>query len=294
MSNLKKIEEQLQSAPNVRAMLQLDIVQKRFIANYQATTRKTDGEARFQNETFALMEIINENPALQQADRFSIFAAIIKAGTTGLSFRDNKLYVMPGNNKTIKVQSSPAGKREMMENMENVKSFPEAQVVVKGDIFIVDKLNGVVVQHSSTDKSVEPTSLDNIVASYQRIKWTDGTINDVVVTHGELLKAKSKSKIKGELGVWGEWPGEAAKKTATNRAYNRYHKYPDGIITFGKDSDKEDEDNTADVSHQEVAATQETAPPPVQEEIQEAEVVAEEPKIEKKKKASGISDLINE
>lgn len=242
MSTLKKIEEQLENAPNIKSMLQLDVVQERFIANYSATTGKPDGVARFQSEAFAYMEIIADKPDLAKLPRFQHFAAIIKAGTTGLSFRDNKLYVMPGPNQTIKVQSSPAGKREMMENMPTIKQMPEAQLVMVGDVFTVDKLNGVVVKHETTPKSITDTSkLDNIVASYQRVYWKDGSVKDVVLYMSDLLKAKSKSKAQSEAGFWAQWPGEACKKVATNRAFRLYHKYPDNITVFGKDDDKEEE-----------------------------------------------------
>ena len=81
MSALKKIEEQLASAPSIKAMMQLNMVQERFIANYEAVTGKKDGSTRFQSEVFAYLEIVNDKPDLMKADRFSHFAAIIKAGT---------------------------------------------------------------------------------------------------------------------------------------------------------------------------------------------------------------------
>lgn len=255
MSNLKKIEEQLVKAPNLKSMLQLDFVQERFVANYQAITGRNDGPARFQSEMFAFLEIIHDKPDLAKADRFSLFAGIIKAGTTGLSFRDNKLYVMPGKNNTVKVQSSPAGKREMLERMPEIKQCPEPQLVVKGDKFIVNKLNGVILTHESTEKSVEAKTLDDIVASYQRIIWTDGHINDVIVLHQDLIKARAKSPAQSEQSFWATYPGEAAKKVATNRSYRLYHKYPDGLITFGKDQDKEEED-TQDVVHEDIPYSQ--------------------------------------
>ena len=227
------------------------------------------------------MEIVSEKPDLAKLPKFQHFAAIIKAGTTGLSFRDNKLYVMPGNNNTIKVQSSPAGKREMMENMAEIKQMPEPQLVLKGDEFVVNKLNGVIELHRSTAKSVECKSLDDIVAAYQRVLWNDGTINDVIIYHADLLKAKGKSKIKGDGGVWGEWPGEAAKKVSTNRAFRLYHKYPDNIVTFGADDDKAD-----DTSYQEVQSEESHSP---QEEVQEAQVVADKPK-----KATGMDEFLKD
>ena len=195
------------------------------------------------------MEILNDKPDLAKADRFSIFAAIVKSGTTGLSFRDNRLYVMPGPNNTVKVQSSPAGKREMMEMMEDVKKCPEPQVVLKGDKFVVDRLNNIITCHETTEKSVTEATLDNIVCSYQRLVYTNGDIIDVVVPHADLVKAKSKSKIKGDAGVWGDFPAEAAKKTATNRMFNKYHKYPQNVVTYGADADKEDD--TQDVGYSE-------------------------------------------
>lgn len=292
MSQLKKIEEQLERAPSIKAMLQIDFVQERFIANYQATTGKTDGPARFQSEAFAYMEIISEKPDLAALPKFQHFAAIIKAGTTGLSFRDNKLYVMPGKNKTIKVQSSPAGKREMMENMRTVKRFPEAQIVLKGDLFIEDKLNGVVIKHETTKETAKEATLDNIVCAYQRIYWADGTVNDIVVPKADLLKAKAKSPAQSEASFWAQWPGEACKKVATNRAYSRHHKYPDNLITYGVDSDKEEE-ATVDAPH-EVVQTPEPEPiaVPTPEEPTIVEPQAEPVKVVRK--GSNMASLMDE
>ena len=295
MSNLKKIEEQLNNAPSVRHAMQLSFVQDRFIANYQATTGKKDGEARFQSELFAYMEIVNDKPDLARADRFSHFAAIIKAGTTGLSFRDNKLYVMPGPNNSVKVQSSPAGKREMMENMPEIKSFPEAQLVMKGDIFTVDKLSGQVIKHENTDKSsVDTSKLDDIIASYQQVCWKSGVVNSVILYKSDLLKAKSKSKAQSEAGFWAQWPGEACKKVATNRAFRLYHKYPDGIVTFGKD-----EDTTEDATYEETPLV--SQPPVVEPEPQqpeppivEAEVVKEPVRKQPAGKRSDMNKLLEE
>jgi recombinational DNA repair protein RecT len=274
MSALKKIEEQLASAPSIKAMMQLNMVQERFIANYEAVTGKKDGSTRFQSEVFAYLEIVNDKPDLMKADRFSHFAAIIKAGTTGLSFRDTKLYVMPGANNTVKVQSSPSGKREMMEMMPDIKQVPEAVLVLKGDKFIVDKANQIVLEHTSTEKSVEMKSLDDVVASYQRVKWKDGSLNDVIVYKADLLKAKSKSRAKSEDGFWNQWPGEACKKVATNRAYRLFHKFPMNIVIFGKDEEKEEE-ATVEVVHQEQPIA-----PQQGEHIEEATVVDEKKDIE--------------
>jgi hypothetical protein len=125
--------------------------------------------------------------------------------------------------------------------MEEIKRVPEPVLVMQGDKFIHDKLNGVIREHSTTDKSATKITLDNIFASYQRIMYKDGSIIDVVVYHDDLVKAKDKSKMKSDQGLWQTWPGEASKKTATNRAFRLYHKYPDNVVLYGNDNDSEDE-----------------------------------------------------
>ena len=108
---LAKFEDKLAQAPSLKAMFQLEEVEARFLNNYQLTTGKGDGKIRFQNCVFAYLEVIAEKPDLAKLERFQHLKAIVTAGRTGLSFE--KLYVMPGANGTIKIQSSPAGKREM-------------------------------------------------------------------------------------------------------------------------------------------------------------------------------------
>lgn len=257
MSALAKIENALKSAKSLKEAMTLDFVQDRFIKNYEAVTGRKDGENKFQSEVFALLELCEDKPDLKNVDRFYHFAALVKVATTGLSLRDNKLYVIPSG-KGLKVQSSPAGKREQFEMMKEVKRVPESQLVMKGDKFVHDKLNNVIKEHTTTDKSATVLSLDNIQAAYTRIYWNDrktyapeGTITDVVVYHDELVKAKSKSKSQSEQGFWAQWPGEACKKVSMNRAFRLYHKYPDNIVTFGADGDKEVED-TKDTEYAEV------------------------------------------
>lgn len=245
---LQMIEEKLQAAPNLKSALNMPFVQQRFIDDYKASSGRDDGKAKYMSEVLAYMEIINDKPDLAAADRWQHFAAIVKVGRMGLSLRGGgDLYVMPGKNKTIKIQSTPAGKRKQMEAMKEVKRFPEAQLVMKGDVFVYDKLNSVITKHESTEKSHQEVKLENIVAAYQRIYWADGRIEDVVVRIEDLLRAKSKSPAQSEASFWAQFPGEACKKVATNRAHRLYHKYPDGLMDLGKDD--EEEETTTDVAH---------------------------------------------
>lgn len=233
MSQLKKFEQAIQQAKSVKELFQISDVRDRFIKNYQSVTGRKDGENRLEQERFAYLQIIAEKPELQKVDNFYHVAALIYAGTTGLSFRDNKLYVKSNGKGGLKVDSSPSGKREMFEMMPTIKSVPEGVIVFMGDHFVHDKKNNIVKEHWSTDKTKEENKIDNIRASYQTIKYKDGTTIDIVVYQDELRKAMAKSPMKGPGSTWETWTGQMCKKTPLNRAYKLYHHYPDNVVLYG-------------------------------------------------------------
>jgi len=257
MSNLKKQEQALVQARSVKEALQVGFVRERFIKNYESITGRKDGDNRFQAEVFHYLELIQENEKLKNADRFSHFAAIVKAGTTGLSFgKEGQLYpILYGN--IVKVQIGAHGKRELLRRMPNVKHIGEGQVVLKGDEFKHDKANNKILVHVPTDKEV-PLTLDNIRAAYFRIIWKDNEFTDIVVYHDEIVKAKSKSKMQSEQSTWNTWPGQMSVKVAYNRGYKLYYSPPQAEVEGLKEYEAEDEDvdvvvtTTQDVVHQEV------------------------------------------
>jgi hypothetical protein len=239
MGQLQKFEKAIEGKTVVQLFSVPEVVE-RFVANYKAATNRDDGENRLVQERFAYMQILAEKPDLAKVPNYFHVSALIFAATTGLSFRDNKLYVQPNGKGGLKVSSSPAGKREMFEMMPTVKYAPEAIIVMKGDNFVHDKLNGIVKVHETTKASEKKLVLENIEAAYQRIIFKDGSIKDVVVYHDDLVTAKKKSKMPN--GPWLELVGEMVKKTATNRAFRLYHKYPDNIVLFHPVEDAEDTD----------------------------------------------------
>lgn len=298
-NQIATLDQKIAQAKNVKELFALPDVKDRFIKNYEAVTGRKDGENRLEQERFAYLQLLAEKPDLQQVDKFFHFAALVYAGTTGLSFRDNKLYVFPNGKGGLKVQSSPAGKREMFEMMPDVAEAPEATLVMVGDIFIEDKLTKSVKVHESTKDSKEEPTLENIRAAYQRIIYKNGKVKDVIVYKADLLKAKSKTKAKSDEGFWQQWPGEACKKVATNRAFRLYHKYPDNVVVYG---DQEDED-AKDVSHTDVTDNYEATQPAYSEtasgepvdtdtgEVYEPTVVAPaEPEQKKQKKQRNLLD----
>jgi recombinational DNA repair protein RecT len=294
-NQLATLDQKIAAVKNAKELFNLPEVRDRFIRNYEAVTGRKDGENRLEQERFAYLQLMVDKPDLAKVDNFYHFSALVYAGTTGLSFRDNKLYVIPAG-RGLKVQSSPAGKREMFCMMPNIIEAPEAVLVMMGDHFIHDKLNNVVKEHYGTEETKENISMETIRAVYQRLKYKDGSIKDVVVYQDELLKAMNKSRTT-DKGVWKEWPGEMSKKTATNRAFRLYHRYPDNVVVYG---DHDEEEDTKNVSY----TVDEPTPPAnvdteTGEEIksehtkhtmaQEAQIVSQ-PKPEKEKKQYNLLD----
>jgi hypothetical protein len=252
-NQIAQFDRQLAMAKSVKDLFENVDVKSRAIKGYLATTGRKDGEFKFQQERAAYLEIIHQKPELKQAPMYVHFKVINRVMQNGWSLRDNRIYLQAVKHGDkivdIKVDPSPAVRREMMELMKTVKMAPEAQIVLKGDIFVYDKLNQTIIKHENTDKTVPEIKLENIMYSYQRIIWTDGRITDVVVPYNDLLQAKKKSKIKStEAGLWAEFPGEACKKTATNRAFRLYHRYSDNQVII----DEDDDDNTQDTTHTDV------------------------------------------
>lgn len=286
MGQLAKFEQAIQSAKNVKELFQIPDVRDRFIKNYEAVSGRKDGENRLEQERFAYLQIVADKPDLQKIDNFFHVAALIFAGTTGLSFRDNKLYVYPNGRGGLKVQSSPAGKREMFEMMPDIKEAPEAVIVYKGDHFMHDKANFVVKEHYTTDKTVEKNTLDNIRAVYQTLKYKDGSKKDIVVYQDDLIKAKTKTKTKSEDSPWNTWPGEMAKKTATNRAFRLYHKYPDNVVLYGPPVEDAEDTDYKDVTDDDKNLPDEPAQKVITEQGEEVDTTTGEVEVKPSKEQS--------
>lgn len=279
-------DQVLASSKSPKDLLANPEVINKLVKGYASMNNRKDGVNKFEHERQAYLEILFEKPELRQAPSWVHFKVLNKVMHNNWSLRDNRVYVKAvkkGDEVVdIKVDPSPALRRAMMEQMPNIEEVPEAQVVVKGDIFIEDKLNHIVLEHKNTKDSVEPDKLENIRFAYQRIVYKNGKIKDVVVPYFDLVKAKSKSKIKGDGGVW-EFVAEACKKTATNRAFRLYHKYPDNSVIF-------DDDDATDADHVDVTHEySDTAPEEqvdentgeIKNETQEVKVVSQPQKKEK-------------
>jgi hypothetical protein len=290
-NQIVSFDKALATAKSAKEVLALPEVIRRTVQAYNTMSGRKDGESKYQLERDALLEIVYQKPELRAAPAWCYFKVINKVMHNNWSLRDGQVYLQPvkrGDDIVdIKADPSPALRRAMLEAMPTVKKAPQAQVVLKGDLFIYNKLDEIILKHETTDKSVTDLKLDNILYSYQRIKWTDGTVSDVVVPHDDLVKAKSKSKIKSQdSGLWNDFPGEAAKKTATNRAFRLYHKYPDNSVVF------DDEEDVTETSHVDVTPeyTSETTQSQEHVDTDTGEVTEQQPEVKIEKTDKTVKD----
>lgn len=249
MSNLKKMDQALISAPSVKAAIQLPFVKEMVTRNYQAITGRKDGENYFASQVFEFLSIAAEKPEWKDCDRFSIMGAMVKTAAWGFSFQDGFVDLIKYG-KILKASLNYKGHREQLRQMPTIESVSEAILVLKGETFEWDKANNHVVKHIAGDEDISQ-KIDNVRYAYVRIKFKDKTQVDVVVSNEELRKAKSKSKMKGDGSVWEEWNGEMCKKVAIHRAHKVYYRRPEVNAELALGDWAKDDEETNDTTYTE-------------------------------------------
>ena len=161
------------------------------------------------------MTAIQNNPDLQNAERRSLFGAIVRLAQDGLlpDGREAAL-VMFGN----KAQAMPmiAGVLKKVRQSGEVAKV-SAQVVYENDQFTVRYGFDEDVEHS-------PPPLDKprgkAIGAYATAVLKDGSRLLEVMSLEEIEKVRSVSRS-GKNGPWAQWWGEMARKTVMRRLSKR-------------------------------------------------------------------------
>lgn len=161
------------------------------------------------------MTAIQQNPALQNSDRASLFGAIVRLAQDGLlpDGREAAL-VMFGN----KVQAMPmiAGVLKKIRQSGEVAKI-SAQVVHENDHFVVSYGFDEDVTHN-------PPPLDKprgkAIGAYATAVLKDGSRLLEVMSLEEIEQVRNVSRAKGN-GPWVSWWGEMARKTVMRRLSKR-------------------------------------------------------------------------
>lgn len=186
--------------------------------------------------TRVAMTAINNTPALQNADRRSLFGAIVRLAQDGL-LPDGReaAIVMFGD----KAQAMPmiAGVLKKVRQSGEVSKL-SAHVVHKNDDF---------VWRLGFDETVEhcPPALDvdrgDAIGAYAIAVLKDGSQLLEVMTKAEIERVRKVSRASGK-GPWVEWWGEMARKTVMRRLSKRLPMSTDLETEFERDPTMEHRD----------------------------------------------------
>jgi len=200
--------------------------------------------------TRVLITAVGSTPALAQADRSSLFSAVMKSAQDGLLPDGKEAAIVTFKNKTggTTAQYMPmlAGILKKVRNSGELSSIT-AQVVFEKDKFKywVDA-DGEHLQH-------EPNLFSdrgNPIGVYALAKTKDGAVYIEVLTYNQVMDVRNVSKSK-DSGPWsGAFEGEMWKKTAIRRLSKRLPMSTDLEQTI-----------TADDELYDLDAPQETAEP---------------------------------
>lgn len=179
--------------------------------------------------TRVAMTAIQQTPALQNADRASLFGAIVRLAQDGL-LPDGReaAIVMFGQQATA--MPMIAGVLKKVRQSGEVSKI-SAQVVYENDQFVVNYGFDEDVTHI-------PPSLDKPrgkpVGAYATAVLKDGSKLLEVMSHEEIEKVRAVSRS-GKNGPWVQWWGEMARKTVMRRLSKRLPMSTDMEHAFERD-----------------------------------------------------------
>lgn len=161
------------------------------------------------------MTAIQNNPQLQNADRGSLFGAVVRLAQDGLlpDGREAAL-VMFGN----KAQAMPmiAGILKKIRQSGDV-SYVSAQIVYENDKFKWSLGFDEAIEHEPAPLDQEP---GEPIAAYAVAVLKDGSRLLEVMRKSEIEKVRAVSRA-ARNGPWVQWWGEMARKTVMRRLSKR-------------------------------------------------------------------------
>lgn len=123
---------------NTKALMELPAIQSNWVATYEKTSGKSDGETRFEAEKILFLQAIAGNKAFEKCDKFSIYSSFIELAISGLTLRDGLSYIIPYGGKAA-FMPGWRGRLEQINELPNVIHCHEPQVVYDCDDFEYEK-----------------------------------------------------------------------------------------------------------------------------------------------------------
>lgn len=165
--------------------------------------------------TRVAMTAIQNSPDLQNADRRSLFGAIVRLAQDGLLPDGREAAIVLFGNKAQAMPMIAGVLKKIRQSGEVAKV--SAQVVHENDHFLVKYGFDEDVEHT-------PPPLDKPrgkpIGAYATAVLKDGSQLLEVMSFEEIEKVRSVSRA-GKSGPWSQWWGEMARKTVMRRLSKR-------------------------------------------------------------------------
>lgn len=179
--------------------------------------------------TRVAMTAINNTPALQNADRKSLFGAIVRLAQDGL--------LPDGREAAIVMFGDKAQAMPMIAGV--LKKVRQSGEVSKISAYVVHENDEFVVRYGfDEDVTHIPPALDEprgkAIGAYAVAVLKDGARLLEVMSLEEIEKVRAVSKSKGN-GPWVSWWGEMARKTVMRRLSKRLPMSTDLDDSFERD-----------------------------------------------------------
>ena len=109
-------------------ILELDLVKKRFIQNYNLCNPGNMGDVAYQRNVIFLRQRIAEDHNLAKADKMSLYKVIVTMGTKGVSIdpQDKEAYVYARGGKAVLELQAPAYVRRLLNAKSPFQQLREA------------------------------------------------------------------------------------------------------------------------------------------------------------------------
>ncbi|MBB5709293.1 recombinase RecT [Sphingomonas xinjiangensis] len=165
--------------------------------------------------TRVAMTAVQNNPDLQNADRNSLFGAIVRLAQDGL-LPDGREAAIVMFGKQAQAMPMIAGVLKKIRQSGDV-AYVSAQIVYSNDRFKWTLGFDENVEHEPAPLDQEP---GEAVAAYAVAVLKDGSRLLEVMRKSEIEKVRNVSRAKGN-GPWVQWWGEMARKTVMRRLSKR-------------------------------------------------------------------------
>lgn len=183
-------------------------VEQKFIQMYNAIHGTDKGVQMYQKEVFNFQKVLQENPALQECSKMSLYGCFLDMAVNGLSLDPTgrpHCYLIPRSTKTgykdekgndiyeKRASVSVTGYGELVMRMRagQIKYADNPVVVYEGDVFSINLDHGI---KKITYSAAIPRKSNKIVGAFIRIVRNDGSEDYQWLLEGDIDRLKGFSE----------------------------------------------------------------------------------------------------